>query len=167
MKIDLRRLKHHPQESEAFSLQAGGNDNFLKEVGGRFVEPIKVEIVVENTGTLFAGRGKIQTLLQLPCARCLKNFNYPLEIDFQTVMVENIRSDQYSPDEGFIFFDGETADIGSVVYESVFMAIPICPLCQEECRGLCPVCGKDRNTEKCSCQEDAIDPRWEKLKSLY
>lgn len=166
MKLDLRRLKNHPRETETFFLQARGNDNFLTEVGGRFVKPVEVEIAVENTGTLFTGRGKIKTLLQLPCARCLKNFEYPLETDFQAVMVENSQSHLYSPDEGFIFFDGEKADIGPVVDESIFMAIPICPLCQEECRGLCPVCGKDKNLENCSCQDDEIDPRWEKLKSL-
>lgn len=166
MKLDLSKLKLHPRETEAFFLRTKGNDAFLAEVGGRFIDPVEVEIVVENTGTLFTGRGKVQTLLQLPCARCLQDFTYPVETEFQVVIVENTRSEQLSPDEGFIFFNGETADIGSIVEEAIFMAIPICPLCKEECQGLCPVCGQDKNTATCSCQEDIIDPRWEKLKNL-
>lgn len=167
MKLDLSKLKLHPRETEAFFLRTKGKDNFLAEVGGKFIDPIEVEIVVENTGTIFAGRGKVRALLQLPCARCLRDFTYPVETEFQAIMVENIRSDQFSPDEGFILINGETADIGSSVEEAIFMAIPLCPLCREECQGLCPVCGQDKNTTNCSCQEDIIDPRWEKLKSLH
>ena len=166
MKLDLSKLKLHPRETEAFFLHAKGNDDLLAGLGGRFIDPVEVEIVVENAGTIFTGRGKVRTMVQLPCARCLHDFTFPVEADFMTVIVENTRNDQFSPDEGFIFLDGETADITPMVEEAIFMAIPICPLCKEECQGLCPVCGQDKNTATCSCQEDTIDPRWEKLKNL-
>jgi uncharacterized protein len=166
MKIDLRRLKLHPRETEAFYLQSRGNDSFLKEIGGKFIAPVEVEIVVENTGTIFVGKGKIKTLLQLPCSRCLQDFTYNLESEVEVSMAENINSHRFNADEGFVFFDGDEADIGSIIDEAIFMAIPICPICQENCRGLCPVCGQDKNTTNCSCQEETIDPRWEKLKNL-
>jgi len=166
MKLDLSKLKLHPRETETFFLLTRGKDNFLAELGGKFIDPVEVEIEVENTGTIFTGQGKVKTLLQLPCARCLRDFTYPVETEFQTVMVEDTRSDRFSPDEGFILINGETADIESIVEEAIFMAIPLCPLCQEQCQGLCPVCGQDKNTATCSCQEDTIDPRWEKLRSL-
>lgn len=166
MKLDLRRLKLHPRESEAFYLQTKGSDNFLEEVGGKFLAPIEVEIVVENTGTIYAGHGSVKTLLQLPCSRCLKDFTYPVDTEVEVAMVENTNSSQFSADEGFVFLNGDEADISSRMEEAIFMAIPICPLCQEDCRGLCPVCGQDRNTTTCSCGEQTIDPRWEKLKNL-
>jgi len=166
MKLNLRRLKLHPRESEAFYLQTKGSDNFLKEVGGNFLAPIEVEIVVENTSTIFSGRGNIKTLLQLPCSRCLKDFTYPLGTEFEVAIVEDISRDQFSADEGFVFLNGDEADISSRIEEAIFMAIPICPLCQEDCRGLCPGCGQDKNTTSCSCQKETIDPRWEKLKNL-
>jgi uncharacterized protein len=166
MKLDLSKLKLHPRDTEVFFEQARGDDVFLADLGGKFIDPVEVEIVVDNTGTIYAGRGRVRTLVQLPCARCLQDFTYPIETEFQAAIVESSRSDQFSPDEGFIFIDEEMADIGPLVEEAIFMAIPICPVCQPECQGLCPVCGQDKNTATCSCHEDTIDPRWEKLKSL-
>jgi uncharacterized protein len=166
MQLDLSKLKLHPRETEAFFLQSQGNDDFLAEVGGKFIDPVEVEIEIENTGTIFAGRGNVRTLLQLPCARCLQDFTYPVETEFQGVMVENTRNNQFSPDDGFVLFDGETVDIEPMVEEAIFMAIPICPLCREDCQGLCPICGQDKNIGTCSCREDTIDPRWENLKNI-
>ncbi len=166
MKIDLSRLILNLRERETFSLQTMGSDSFLEEIGGKFMAPIQVEIVVENTGTLFAGRGSVKTLLQLPCSRCLKDFAYPVDAEFDLVMAEALNSDQVNVDDGIIFFAADEADISSIVEEAIFMAIPICSLCREDCRGLCLVCGQDKNTTNCSCQEETIDPRWEKLKNL-
>jgi uncharacterized protein len=166
MKIDLSRLIVRPRERETFSLQTMGSDSFLEEIGGKFLAPIEVEIVVENTGELFAGRGNVRTLLQLPCSRCLKDFTYPIDAEFDLVIAEAVSNDQVSVDDGIVFFAADEADISSIVEEAIFMAIPICSLCQEDCRGLCPECGHDKNTTSCSCQEENIDPRWEKLKNL-
>jgi len=166
MKLDFRKLKLHPRESELFYLQPRGSDDLLSEVGGRFIEPLAIEIVVENTGTIFDGRGIIKTELELTCSRCLKKFAHPLAIEFEVTLVENNSGDHYSPDEGFIIFQGDEADIRSGVDEAVFMAIPISPICREDCQGLCPVCGQDKNILACSCEAETLDPRWEKLKYL-
>jgi uncharacterized protein len=165
MKLDLSKLKLHPHETESFFLRVRGNDDLLAEMGGKFIDPVEVEIEIENTGSLFAGRGKVRTLLQLPCARCLQDFTYPMETEFQAVIVENTSPYQFNED-GSIGLNGDTADISPIVDEAIFMAIPICPLCQDECLGLCPICGWNKNTGTCSCKEDNIDPRWEKLKNL-
>ncbi|MDD3365376.1 MAG: DUF177 domain-containing protein [Syntrophomonas sp.] len=166
MEIDLSRLILNLRERETFSLQTMGNDSFLEEIGGKFIAPIKVEIVVEKSGMIFVGRGNVRTLLQLPCSRCLKDFTFPVDAEFEFAMAEAVNSDQVSVDDGIIFFEADEADIMSIVEEAIFMAIPICSLCREDCRGLCLVCGQDRNTTSCSCQQETIDPRWEKLKSL-
>jgi uncharacterized protein len=166
MKLDLSRLKLHPRVSEVFYLQTKGNDNLLAEIGGKFLAPLDIEIAVENTGTIYIGRGNLKTVLQLPCSRCLREFSYPLETKFEMTLVENSQGGHYSPDEGFILFKGDEADIGSGVEEAVFMAIPISPLCREDCQGLCPICGQDQNMATCSCQKESLDPRWEKLKNL-
>lgn len=166
MRINLSRLILRPREREAFFLETMGNDCFLEEIGGKFLTSIKVEIVVENTGNRFVGRGNVRTLLQLPCSRCLKDFTYPVDTEFELTMAEAVNSDQVSVDDGIIFFEADEADIMSIVEEAIFMAIPICSLCREDCRGLCLVCGQDKNSTSCSCQQETIDPRWEKLKNL-
>ncbi len=166
MKIDLSRLILSPREKEAFFLETRGNDSFLEEIGGKFLSPIKVELVVENTGRMLAGKGNVRTLLQLPCSRCLRDFTYPLDAEFELVMAQAINRPQFSADDGTIFIEADEGDISSAVEEAIFMAIPICPLCREECCGLCPVCGQDKNIASCSCQNETLDPRWEKLKNL-
>lgn len=165
MKLDLSKLKLHPRESESFFLQVRGNDDLLAGMGGKFIGPVEVEIEIENTGRLFTGRGNVRTLLQLPCARCLQDFTYTVDTEFQAVIAENPGQNQNSDDDA-VFLEGEMADISPIVEETIFMAVPICPLCKDECQGLCPICGRNRNTSTCSCKEENIDPRWEKLKNL-
>jgi len=166
MKIDLSGLILNLLKRETFSLQTMGNDSFLEEIGGKFLAPIQVEIGVEKNGTIFVGRGNVRTLLQLPCSRCLKDYSYRVDAQFELAMAEAVNSDQVSVDDGIILFETDEAEIMSIVEEAIFMAIPICSLCREDCCGLCPVCGLDKNTTSCSCQQETIDPRWEKLKNL-
>ena len=63
-------------------------------------------------------------------------------------------------------FTGEELDLCEAVQEQVIMALPVRPLCREDCRGLCPVCGADLNEESCTCAEKTVDPRWKALSEL-
>ncbi len=166
MKLNLRRLKLHPRETEEFALFTPGNDQYLDKIGGKFVAPIEGTLLVENTGTIFTGKGSLKTLIQLPCARCLQEFIYPVVTELDVVLVENNKNIAGNADEGFVLFDGDEANIDAEIQQAVFMALPICPLCKENCQGLCPVCGQDRNGQNCNCEEDKTDPRWDKLKSI-
>lgn len=166
MKLNLRRLKLHPRETELFSLWTPGNDKFLAELGGKYVAPIEGELLLENTGTMFTGRGRLTTAVQLPCSRCLKDSVYPIGIEFDIVLLERGKNRTVNPDEGAIIFDGDEADIDSELQQSVFMALPIRSVCRDDCQGLCPLCGQDKNIRSCDCQEDKMDPRWAKLQDL-
>jgi len=63
-------------------------------------------------------------------------------------------------------FDGEAIDIDELVTEELLLAVPDHVLCSENCKGICPVCGVDRNSVTCDCQTAEIDPRWAGLKEL-
>jgi uncharacterized protein len=62
-------------------------------------------------------------------------------------------------------FDGDKIDLEPLMREQFVLAIPYAPLCKEDCKGLCPQCGIDRNTASCTC-EKPIDPRLAALKGL-
>lgn len=62
-------------------------------------------------------------------------------------------------------FDGERIDLEPVLREQFVLAVPFAPLCRDDCKGLCPQCGIDRNTGTCAC-EAPIDPRLAALKDL-
>ena len=63
-------------------------------------------------------------------------------------------------------FDGQGIELDDLVKEEILLAVPGHILCREDCKGLCPVCGIDRNRESCDCGTGQIDSRWEKLKDL-
>ena len=64
------------------------------------------------------------------------------------------------------FYEGTEVDLTPLVYEQVMLALPTRPLCGEECRGLCPQCGINRNSGQCACATEAGDPRWAALRNL-
>ena len=63
-------------------------------------------------------------------------------------------------------FNGEAIELDDLVREEILLALPAQVLCRESCRGLCPVCGVDRNLSTCDCEARQIDSRWEALKDL-
>ena len=63
-------------------------------------------------------------------------------------------------------FDGKAIDVDEIVKEQILLAVPTRMLCREDCKGICPECGIDKNTGECQCVTDDIDPRWAALKNL-
>jgi uncharacterized protein len=63
-------------------------------------------------------------------------------------------------------FDGEAIDVDEIVKEQILLAVPTRMLCRDECKGICPQCGIDKNTGDCQCVTDETDPRWAALKNL-
>ncbi|HPF20525.1 MAG TPA: DUF177 domain-containing protein [Syntrophomonas sp.] len=166
MQINLARLKLRPQQSEDFYLEAQGNNDFFQGSGAIFHDRIIVDLQVENTGRMFLARGKVKTLLVLPCSRCLQDTCIAIDTDVELTLVPAGQAGKPEPEEDVLVFQGDLVDLRVPVHEAIFMAIPMIPLCHSDCRGLCPVCGKDLNQGPCSCQQKEIDPRWEKLKNL-
>ena len=63
-------------------------------------------------------------------------------------------------------YDGKEIDLGAALREQILLALPPAPLCREDCKGLCPTCGKDLNEGECGCDRAVPDPRWDALKAL-
>lgn len=167
MFIDLSKLKLQLKKSEQFVLEKQLPDKLLRDTNGHFLKPCEVNITVEHTGRLYIARGNLKTEIKLQCSRCLKDTIYKVDTDLDFVLVEAIYEPEFSDEENdIIFFHDTLVDITPIVQETVLVNLPIRILCQEDCKGLCPKCGVDKNTGQCNCQEKEIDPRWEKLKEL-
>ncbi len=69
-------------------------------------------------------------------------------------------------DTGVSFYKNDTIDLGEIMRDEFYLALPMKPLCRADCKGLCPVCGVNRNRETCTCREEWIDPRMEPLKKF-
>ncbi len=104
-----------------------------------------LEAKMNESGIIVSG--KIKTTISLECARCLESTDRPYEVSFQ----------QYFPS------DLNEIDVSNDVRESVLIDLPFKALCKEDCRGLCTVCGKNRNSAACNCPPEK-DSRWDSLK---
>ncbi len=157
-----------------------------KEIAIAF-DPAEIDLEGENAtlsgSTEFIGesqlvdgkahiRGTIRSDLLIDCTRCLVPITKPVNIVFDDIFVdasEESRVDEIEVgidelDES-LAIDGKI-DIAEVVREQLLLALPDQVLCKEDCKGLCPKCGANRNLIDCSCAENEIDPRWEALKGF-
>ena len=114
--------------------------------------------------------GRVEGAATATCARCLTAFPLDVGTDFSVVLTPEERlSGEIELAPGDLtqsFYSGTEVDLTRLVYEQVLLALPTRPLCDEECRGLCPQCGVNRNTAECSCTVESGDPRLAVLRGL-
>jgi uncharacterized protein len=138
----------------------------------RLTAPAAVTGKVKLSGNEVFVSGHVDTRAQVECDRCLQRVEAPVSADFT---LEYITGSEYESSEvaelteaemSVAVFDGEGLDVDEIVKEQILLAVPTRMLCREDCKGICPECGIDRNTGECSCGADNIDPRWAALKNL-
>lgn len=106
------------------------------------------------------------------CMRCLKPVQVPISIkfrdEFHSVVEVNTGVVLPKPDEDDPFFITEShlIDLEQAIREYALIELPMQPLCQEDCKGLCPHCGANRNDGPCGCTDDESDSRFDVLKKL-
>jgi len=131
-------------------------------------------IRLRKNGNRVRVRGCISGNAKTTCIRCLEDFTisfsydfdsdfFPLE-DLNLIKAENI---QLKRDEMDIeFYSENKLDIDQIISENIILNLPLHPVCNDNCKGLCPICGNNRNRVICNCKNNEIDPRWEKLREL-
>ena len=136
----------------------------------RVVSPVDFTAEIRKDGQKVRATGRVRATLEMDCSRCLEPFAIPVDAAFDALFLPASanagRSEQEVGEEdlGVSFYTNDTIDLGEIVREQFYLAIPMKPLCREDCRGLCPVCGINRNRETCTCQATWEDPRLEPLK---
>jgi len=131
----------------------------------------KAELVSEMLGEIRVA-GHVTVQMEADCDRCLEPAVFLVDADFELF---------YRPlDEGFGgeeknldaseaqmgFYEGDGVELDEVLREFVLLALPMQKLCSEGCKGICPVCGQNRNQQSCDCQTAPVDDRWAALKQL-
>ena len=130
----------------------------------------KVGLLRTHRGILV--KGELHTGVRLNCSRCLSLFHYPvtLKIEEEYLPTIDIASGvplSSSEEPGsFIIDEHHVIDLTEAVRQYSLLAIPIKPLCREDCAGLCPSCGQNLNQGPCGCPPRAADPRWSELSKL-
>jgi len=116
--------------------------------------------------------GRVQATLEADCSRCLEPFpiavDAPFDLLFLPAAANTGAGDREVEDDdlGVSFYRNDVIDLRDVLREQFYLALPMKPLCQEDCRGLCPVCGVNRNRETCACNTSWVDPRMDALRKF-
>ena len=171
MKLDLRpllagdRLLKFDYELplDIVSEDAG---SFLYGVG--FPSPMKVEGEITNTAGYMRMTLTMSVEYTAECARCLSPVSGEFTLDLEkTVAPRNLLGDldEDKLDDYAIIEDG-FLDMDEQLREQLEMEFPARFLCREDCRGLCPRCGKNLNEGECGCDTKDFDPRLEPLRAL-
>ena len=113
--------------------------------------------------------GTVDTRLAMHCDRCLKQIDVPLHVDIRQRFVKGEKRESVEADYDLDYLPivNDQIDLEDVIRYDVQLNIPVKVLCKEDCRGLCPICGKDLNEGECDCSEEFTDPRWDALKNLF
>ncbi len=113
-------------------------------------------------------RGRLIGSTILPCARCLAEVKVALEAPIQSLFVPAARAaDEEAEDEAdYLPHDGVAVEIGDLLRGALILAVPMASLCRPDCKGLCTVCGGDRNQKDCGCRVAFEDLRLASLKGL-
>jgi uncharacterized protein len=154
----------------------GRQEVILAEAGPRLGLPdgelaadseVSLELTLSATGSLITAHGVVRTSTSLTCARCLEPYDQEIEADFD-IVIRRGKSGLMLEDEAdsSIAFGDEWIAFDVPVREAVILSMPMKPLCEEDCQGLCTVCGTNLNRETCTCQREPADARWDELKTL-
>jgi len=144
----------------------------LSRIDFDFETPLQAEVKIRRAGRSVLMTGKVQTTLRLQCIRCLKEFSYPLSTTFELTLhpLKEAPSEEEtelgSEEMESSFFEGGEIHLSEIACEQIFLEIPYQPVCQEGCKGLCPICGKDLNLSSCECVKEELGSGFSALKKL-
>ena len=146
--------------------------------GLRQISPLEAGGTAELLGNTLGDirvQGRLQVTMEADCDRCLETARHPVESTFDLFYRPAPPAHAHHPseeveiDEGEIelsFYEGSGLDLKEVLREHILLSMPMQRICSEACKGICPICGQNRNNTGCECHAKSGDDRWEALKSL-
>ena len=128
--------------------------------------------LLEDSGGQIRIQGSLAVEMVAQCDRCLARARFPLKASFDLfyrpasdiAREEEVRIDEGEAEIGF--YEGEGLELEDVLLEQVVLALPMQRVCSESCKGICPVCGQNRNEAACQCRVQETDDRWSALRNL-
>jgi len=183
MKIPVDRLKESPASFSFEGDAAWWQSAFATESGlpGELAEPVQLVCRAQRIGDDIGLEGAADGVVELECGRCLARYRQRFSEEFRFVL-EPARNRVPADPEGAAalsrdglclgdeletgWFRGSEIHLGSVFVELVSLALPVKPLCREECEGLCSRCGADRNLSPCGCSEIKTESPFAVLQTL-
>jgi len=160
MKVNIQKLSEGIHEiSEEVSIENLGLPQTVKTLGNLIVNAF-----VDRFEDSFRVKLNVKADLIEQCDKCLTDFKS--QFDENGEQIYQVGKGEYEDDDIEVLPDNtRELDLSNLINEVFLINRPIQKTCKEDCRGLCPDCGKNLNLTTCDCKSERIDPRLEKLKS--
>ncbi len=167
--VDLRALGLAPGAAARMrltvppvELRLGGQDYLT--------DPASPEVDLEVTRALTGLALRLRTTVDLvgPCMRCMEPARVRLEVDASEYAADDPPADDAAFDEDVasVYVEDDQLDLALWARDSIAEVVPVTILCRDDCAGLCPTCGANRNLAPCDCVVEVADSRWEALREL-
>lgn len=172
MFLNLRELEIRKIQFEE-DFPAGEIDfdsNQLRQIGP--LHATGVAELLNNTLGEIRVRGHVKAKIEVACDRCLEPVQHPIDEDFdlfyRPAPEENETPHDLAIDPGETeigYYEGMGMELSDVIREYVLLALPMQSICRDECAGICPKCGKNRNAVECGCVQEQVNDRWSALRN--
>ncbi|MDQ4145530.1 MAG: DUF177 domain-containing protein [Actinomycetota bacterium] len=163
LNLSVVDLLGRPGEYRDFTVTAVLTDvrNALARLENRPIQgDLRAESVVE--GILVTG--SVQAEATFDCARCLSSFELPMSLELCELFLAP--GHEAPADEDSYEVAGKEVHLEPMLRDAVVLALPLKPVCRDDCAGLCAGCGRNLNEDACICSNDETDPRWAELAVL-
>lgn len=163
-------LQDIPAEGQEFhftdqSLWTGPMEEF--GVGGKIGREFTASMFITPQDQGFLVAGSFAGSLVLPCGRCAEEYEQPVEGEFDSFEEPGESTDTLEDESRLRVVKGvPELDVAGYLWEQFLLALPDRPLCMDDCKGLCPKCGINKNQGSCACAQDSGDPRLAVLRNL-
>lgn len=173
MKLDLSEMARIPGSYAEHEI----NMTFKEVEGMTLTAPVHGNMTISSTGQVLLLEGTLDTEIEMVCYRCGCTYRQPIHGDFQEEFVvrpaqapgkgPRVEEGEEMPDVR-LFFEG-TLDLNldELLRQSILLALPLKPLCADDCQGLCPKCGHRLSEGPCGCAPETASPQLAVLREVW
>jgi uncharacterized protein len=147
------------------------SESFRLEIEGEESPVMSIDLQAAYIRPNLLIKGNWMMELKGECSRCLEQSSFLLKENFYEEFKQlpgggDYLDDYPHGDLDTCVFKGDSLDLDEYFRQSYYMSQPLKILCKSDCKGLCPVCGINKNKDECKCNNERIDPRWELLQKI-
>ena len=162
--VDLGRLEREGRVR--LREEIGPDDAIWSDLGFRFTEPVRLELEAQQVLRDVLVQGTVKSVVAHECRRCLEPVAVPLAEELSMFFQAGVPEEQAEAEEVYALPERGDLDLAPAVREQVALAVPQFALCRDDCRGLCPKCGRNLNEGDCDCVTEEVDDRWAALRRI-
>ncbi|HAB54208.1 MAG: hypothetical protein A2315_08615 [Ignavibacteria bacterium RIFOXYB2_FULL_35_12] len=133
-----------------------------------FFDRVHINLSLQKLHNQIVLETELQLNAHFECDRCISDFDTNLKAKYQTVYLFGSNPDEDNESLNVTYLPADASEIvlDDDIHDYALLAVPMKKLCKDDCKGLCPECGKNLNEGSCDCKNHEVDPRWLPLQDL-